>query len=208
MPYLIGRGRNGPSRDHPISSLWLLSVQALSMPAKNERVSREEPCIVARDRLIIKSSQIEIISRSRNWASQTGNHIGPRFGAIYGTGSDRAEGRHERPRLCAGPAQLNRPVRSRVRLSDNQGTLNIRNKYPTSSAEDLALQQPLKDWNGQLAANGPMTRQAVTPQTRQAADRAARLTRRRRRTPVLILALAWHRGMRLTLVGAVKRRGR
>lgn len=56
---------------------------------------------------------------------------------------------------------------------DNQGTLNIRNKYPAGSAEDLALQQHVADWNGQLAANGPMTRQPVTPQMRRAADRAA-----------------------------------
>ncbi|RYF16804.1 MAG: RHS repeat-associated core domain-containing protein [Oxalobacteraceae bacterium] len=31
---------------------------------------------------------------------------------------------------------------------DNQGTLNIRNKYPAGSAEDLALRQHVNDWNG------------------------------------------------------------
>lgn len=31
---------------------------------------------------------------------------------------------------------------------DNQGTLNIRNKYPAGSAEDLALRQHVNNWNG------------------------------------------------------------
>lgn len=88
---------------------------------------------------------------------------------------------------------------------DNQGTLNIRNKYPAWSAEDLALQQHENDWNGQLGANGPMTRQAVTPQMRQAADRAANSAKVQ--NPGAYNGTGWHRGIRRTWAGVVSRPG-
>ncbi len=61
---------------------------------------------------------------------------------------------------------------------DAQGELNLRNKFPQGSAEDLALQQHVRDWNNQIAANGgTMTRQTVTPAMRRSATRAATAAR-------------------------------
>ncbi|WP_454718786.1 RHS repeat-associated core domain-containing protein [Caulobacter segnis] len=57
---------------------------------------------------------------------------------------------------------------------DKNGTLNLKNKFPPGSPEDLALKQHVADWNQQItAAGGSMTRQAVTPAQRIAANKAA-----------------------------------
>jgi RHS repeat-associated protein len=57
---------------------------------------------------------------------------------------------------------------------DDQGVLNLKNKFPAGSPEDLALQQHVADWNAQIEnSGGSMTRQAVTPEMRGAADDAA-----------------------------------
>jgi hypothetical protein len=54
------------------------------------------------------------------------------------------------------------------------GTLKIKNKFKRGSAEDKALRKHIRDWNKQIKANGgAMTRQKVTPQMRDAADKAA-----------------------------------
>ncbi len=61
---------------------------------------------------------------------------------------------------------------------DSDRTLNLRNKFPAGSDEDLALQKHVDDWNNQIAANGgSMTRQAVTPSMRDDADAAASAAR-------------------------------
>lgn len=57
---------------------------------------------------------------------------------------------------------------------DDNGVLNLRNKFDPGSAEDQALQQHVADWNQSIADNGgSMTRQAVTPAMRAQADVAA-----------------------------------
>jgi RHS repeat-associated protein len=57
---------------------------------------------------------------------------------------------------------------------DDEGTLNIFNKYPEGSAEDLALQQHVADWNEQIeASGGQMTRQPVSPEMRAQANDAS-----------------------------------
>ncbi len=56
---------------------------------------------------------------------------------------------------------------------DSNGVLNLNNKFAPGSAEDAALQQHVADWNQQIAqSGGSMTRQAVTPAMRDAADTA------------------------------------
>ena len=61
---------------------------------------------------------------------------------------------------------------------DDNGTLNLKNKFPVGSDEDLALQKHVDDWNNQIEANGgSMTRQVVTPSMRDDADAAASAAR-------------------------------
>ncbi|MGI4745653.1 MAG: DUF6531 domain-containing protein [Janthinobacterium lividum] len=57
---------------------------------------------------------------------------------------------------------------------DQNGVLNIKNKFEPGSSEDLALQQHVADWNEQIAAQGgTMTRQAVPRSLRDDATAAA-----------------------------------
>jgi RHS repeat-associated protein len=61
---------------------------------------------------------------------------------------------------------------------DNQGVLNLKNKFSPGSAEDTALQQHVADWNQEIQnQGGSMTRQAVTPAMRAQADQAAAAAR-------------------------------
>ncbi|WP_275900541.1 RHS repeat-associated core domain-containing protein, partial [Pectobacterium brasiliense] len=62
---------------------------------------------------------------------------------------------------------------------DKDGTLSIKNKFSPGSAEDLALQKHVADWNAQIQANGgSMTRQAVSPEMRASANNAANAAKR------------------------------
>ena len=61
---------------------------------------------------------------------------------------------------------------------DDNGKVNLKNKFPVGSDEDLALQKHVDDWNNQIEANGgSMTRQVVTPSMRDDADAAASAAR-------------------------------
>jgi hypothetical protein len=61
---------------------------------------------------------------------------------------------------------------------DQNGMLNLKNKFAPGSAEDLALKQHVVDWNQQITASGgSLTRQAVTPAMRAAANQAAAAAR-------------------------------
>jgi len=57
------------------------------------------------------------------------------------------------------------------------GVLKIRNKFPPGSDEDVAFRDFVDRWNQQAQNDGPLTRQAVTPTMRAAADAAAQAER-------------------------------
>ncbi|AOR60494.1 hypothetical protein [Pectobacterium parmentieri] len=62
---------------------------------------------------------------------------------------------------------------------DKDGVLSIKNKFLPDSAEDLALQKHVADWNAQIQANGgSMTRQVVSPEMRASANNAANAAKR------------------------------
>ena len=63
---------------------------------------------------------------------------------------------------------------ARCAFVDDDGVLNLKNKYPAGSDEDLALQKHVSDWNDQIQAQGgTMTRQPVSRSMRVDANAAA-----------------------------------
>ena len=103
-------------------------------------------------------------NRHRYYDPETGQYLSP--DPLGLAGGVRPQGYVHNPNGWLDPLGLANYARV-----DN-GTLYIKNKFEPGSAEDLELRQHVADWNAQLEAAGPMTRQRVTPEMRAEADKA------------------------------------
>ena len=112
---------------------------------------------------------MERVRVQSNYDLETAQYLSP--DPIGLAGGVRPQGYVDNPLSWADPLGL----ASYARV-DNE-TLYIKNKFEPGSAEDLALRQHVENWNAQLEAAGPMTRQSVTREMRKKASREATKSR-------------------------------